>query len=253
MTTPLPVITTASGPPLARGREATIHELGPGRVLRRYDDARDVSGEAALMRHVAGHGVRVPAVHALHAGTDGRPTGLVLERIDGPPLVVAAMRGTLSPADVGRTLARLHAELHRVPTIGLPTPADARPPGPGDVVVHLDLHPANVLLADGVPVIIDWAMARTGPATLDTAMTALVLAAAALAGVPPDAGDAAAIAVPGSAVRQMLGAYLAALDTPPTPSIDRAVDVQLRVAAQPPEVLRAAAVLVHRLVRERTG
>lgn len=241
-----PLIDLPPGRLLARGREAAIHELDAGRVVRRYDDARDVTAEVAVMQHVARHGFRVPAVHGLHVDADGRRSGMVLERIDGPSLIEAALRGGVELAEVGRTLARLHESLHRVPVVGLPEPASGPASSQGDVVVHLDLHPANVMLDGDVPVVIDWAMARTAPATLDTAMTAMTLGAAAVAGIPGDAGDVARLAVPPSAVRSVLDAYLSALPAPPTASLERAAAVLDLVGAQPPDVVRAALGVVRR-------
>jgi Ser/Thr protein kinase RdoA (MazF antagonist) len=254
-----PLVQALPGRLLARGREATVHELDGGRVLRRYDDRRSVTGEVAVMRHVAEHGFRVPRVHGLCVDADsaGRISGMVLERISGPSLVEAAVRGEVGPAEVGRVLARLHGQLHRVPLAGLrlaaeeqgtgPVPAPA-PPGPGDVVVHLDLHPANVLLADGAPVVIDWAMARTGPATVDTAMTAMTLAAATIAGIPGDAGDVSRLVVPTGYLRSILESYLAELPAPPTPSLERAASVLDRIGAQPPDVVHQALRLVESMV-----
>jgi hypothetical protein len=239
-----PVIDAAPGRLLARGREAAVHELGPGRVLRRYEDARDVTTEITVMQHVARHGVAVPAVHGVHLGADGRPSGMVLERLDGPTLVEAALTGTVQPAEVGRVLARLHADLHRVPVDGLPP--DLGPPArePGHVVVHLDLHPANVMLTSRGPVVIDWAIARTGPATLDTAMTALTLAGAVVGGIPSDAGDVALLDVPPWFVTTVLDAYLTALPEPPTPSLERAVAVRELFGVQTAADLRASAEVV---------
>lgn len=245
----IPRIDDQPGRLLSRGREATIHELGAGRVLRRYDDSRDVSVELAVMQHVARSGYRVPAVLGRSVDPGGRTTGMVLERVDGPSLIEAAVRGRLTPADVGRTLARLHDDLHRLPVAGMPARPDAQPARPGDVLVHLDLHPANVLLAGDVPVVIDWAMARTGPATLDTAMAALTIACAVVAGIPADAGDVASLGVSERLLRTVLDSYLTALAAPPTPSLERAAAVLDRVGAQPPDVVRAAG----ELVRARLG
>jgi len=254
VSTPPAVLHIVPGPLIARGREASIHEVDGARVLRRYDDARDVTAEVAVMQHVARHGFPVPRVHGVHLGAEGRPTGMVLERLRGPSLIEAALDGALGPAGIGQTLARLHADLHRVPVEGLSPLAGEGQIQPGDVVVHLDLHPANVMLADGAPVVIDWAIARTAPATLDTAMTALTLAAAAVAGIPRDAGDVARLPVPAPLIRAVLDAYLAALTTPPAASLERAAAVLDLIGAQPPEVVRAALGMVRSsLAKDDTG
>jgi aminoglycoside phosphotransferase (APT) family kinase protein len=235
-----PVSDERPGPLLARGREATVHGLGPGRVLRRYDDARDVTTEVTVMQHVARHGVRVPHVHGVHLDPRGRPTGMVLERLDGPTLVEAALVGDVEPAEAGRTLARLHADLHRVPVAGLP--ADLGPPArePGHVVVHLDLHPANVVLTESHgPAVVDWSAARLGSASLDVATTALLLAEVAA----DEGGDYS------SAAQVLLVAFLAAVDHDPLPALDEAVRLRTRdshLVEGERELVPAAAALVTR-------
>jgi Phosphotransferase enzyme family len=42
--------------------------------------------------------------------------------------------------------------------------------------VHLDLHPGNVMLTAGGPVVIDWTNAAAGPAGADVAMAGLIMA-----------------------------------------------------------------------------
>ena len=69
------------------------------------------------------------------------------------------------------TLARLHRELYAIP------PPDFLR-GDGPAILHLDLHPANVMLSANGPVVIDWANAARGQAALDVALTAVVLAGA---------------------------------------------------------------------------
>lgn len=200
--------------------------------------------EFTVMQHVARHGVPVPRVYGVQLDADGRPVAMVLHRIDGPTLVEAGLRGTIGALDVGRTLAQLHAELHGVPLEGLPRLAEPPVREPGHVVVHLDLHPANVLLRADGPVLIDWAIARTGPATFDTAMTAMTLAAAVVAGVPRDAGDVATLDIPAAFVSATLDAFLAALPELPTAALDRAASVLNTVGAQPPDVVSEALTLV---------
>jgi len=73
----------------------------------------------------------------------------------------------------GRTLGALHAQLHRIaPPAGL-----AEHPLGGDAIVHLDLHPGNVLLSSGGPVVIDWTNVRRGLAEVDVAVTWILMGA----------------------------------------------------------------------------
>ncbi|MDF8265992.1 phosphotransferase [Luteipulveratus flavus] len=158
---------------LASGRDADVFEIGSGKVLRRYrDPAMDCTREAAVMRHVVARGFPAPTVYEVD-GPD-----LVMDRVHGPTMFEALAVGALTPAECAAILVELLDRLHLIPAPGsLPGPSrlDARPPESG-VVVHLDLHPLNVLLAPGGPVVIDWCNAASGPAGLDRALTALILA-----------------------------------------------------------------------------
>jgi hypothetical protein len=49
---------------LASGRDADAFAVDPDRVLRRYRDGRDVTGEAEVMRHVRRFGYPVPELYA---------------------------------------------------------------------------------------------------------------------------------------------------------------------------------------------
>jgi len=144
--------------PIASGREADIFALDAGRVLRRYRRVTDVTGEAAVMTHVAAHGYPVPAVHAAQ-GSD-----MVLERLDGPTMAQAMATGELTVTDGAALLAGLLRRLHQLP------------PLTSGSILHLDLHPENVMLTGRGPVVIDWCNATDGPADLDTALSALILA-----------------------------------------------------------------------------
>jgi Ser/Thr protein kinase RdoA (MazF antagonist) len=155
----------ASFPLLARGRDADVFDRGDGTVLRRYR-TRDVPPhEVEVMRYVASHGYPVPTVVAV-SGRD-----LILERIDGPEMQTRLEDGTLGIADAAAQLAELHGRLHE-----LEAPPWLRELDGGDRVLHLDLHPRNVLLTAGGPVVIDWANAARGPAALDPAMAIAIFA-----------------------------------------------------------------------------
>lgn len=172
---------------IAVGRTADVLDLGDGRVLRRYrDPGQDCTAEAELMRHLAEAGFPVPEVHAAE-GTD-----LVLARVVGPTLAEAALSGAIPSADAGALLAELHDLLDSVPPPPMVTRHPSSDGGRTPRIVHLDLHPENVLLASGGPVVIDWTNASVGPGGLDRAMTGLVLAEVVLAGDAKVAGAARA-------------------------------------------------------------
>ena len=154
---------------VARGRDADVFDAGDGRVLRRYRNATtSAEPEARVMSHARAHGVLVPEVF------DASGPDLVLERVDGPTMAAALLRRPWALPAYARLLADVHRTVHSVPGPDwLP-----RPFGEGEALLHLDLHPENVLIVDGAPVVIDWPNAVTGPAEADVADTWLVLAAA---------------------------------------------------------------------------
>lgn len=135
------------------------------RVLRRYRRRAVPEREVEIMRYVRERGYPVPRVFQI-SGLD-----LTLERIGGRTMLEELRRRPWRFRSHARTLARLHRELH---AIAVPAFLD----GDGDAVLHLDLHPANVMLAPNGPVVIDWANAARGDAALDVAVSAVVLACA---------------------------------------------------------------------------
>ncbi|MDT0274543.1 phosphotransferase [Blastococcus goldschmidtiae] len=155
------------------GRDADVFALDGDRVLRRYRDAgRSAEREAAVMTYARSRGLPVPEVHDV-AGPD-----LVMARVAGPTMADALVRRPWSMGGQARTLARLHELVHAVPA---PAWLDA-PAGNGDALLHLDLHPENVLLTPSGPVVIDWTNAARGPAAADVADAWLVISAASVPG-----------------------------------------------------------------------
>jgi aminoglycoside phosphotransferase (APT) family kinase protein len=151
------------------GRSADVFEHGPAEVLRRYRSPRDTEREVAAMEHARAHGYPVPAARALS------DTDIVMERVDGPTMLDDAGRRPWRVASHAATLARLHAELHRIHAPAwLPAPV-----GEGASLLHLDLHPDNVILGPRGPVVIDWPNAARGPGDADTAHTWIVIACSA--------------------------------------------------------------------------
>lgn len=159
---------------LASGRDADIFEAGPGRVLRRSRKGRSQQAEAEVMSHVRAQGFPAPTVFDVSA--DG--TELVMARVDGPTMLADLGRRPWRLRWHARTLAGLIASLGRVAA------ADGWPaaPVPGDRVVHLDLHPDNVILGPTGPVVIDWTNAKAGDPACDPALTWLLIACATIPG-----------------------------------------------------------------------
>ena len=146
---------------IGSGRASDVYELGEGWVLRRDREGYgDGVAEAALMERLHGYGYPVPKVRL----ADCTRSDLVMERLYGPTMLEAFGEGRIGPREAGEILARLLRQLHAVP----------------GRVIHLDLHPDNVMLAPRGPHVIDWTNAEEGDPGLDWGMSALILAQAAL-------------------------------------------------------------------------
>ncbi|TCO21140.1 tRNA A-37 threonylcarbamoyl transferase component Bud32 [Kribbella steppae] len=198
--------------PFAAGRDADVYALDDSWVLRRYRNGHPVRDEADFMRHVAKFDYPVPAVREV-SGPD-----MVIQRLDGPTLGDAAMAGDLNATEVGE----IHADLHRR-LQAIPAPSGT----PGQVVVHGDLHPLNVIATADGPVVIDWRNAEEGTPEFDIAMTAIIFAQVAL-----DPSFEALTPL----LREALGAYLAnSID--PTPGLADALAVRGRNVTLTPEEL----------------
>ncbi len=164
------------GPLLASGRDADVFGYGEGLVLRRYRRGQGAGREAAVMEHARRQGFPVPRVHEAH-GTD-----LVMDRVNGPTMLVDMARRPWTLLYHARTLADLHQRLHRIPPPDWLTDSlDG-----GQELVHLDLHPDNVLLSAGGPMVIDWANARQGHGAADVALTWIIAGCSSPEGSPLD-------------------------------------------------------------------
>ncbi len=163
-----------SGRLLASGRAADVYDLGDGTVLRRYRTDHDCTAEARLMIWLETRGVPVPTVHR----ADGRD--IVMDRVAGPTMIDDLGARPWRVVRHARALARIQREVHRCAAPAwLPVaPGVAE----GDRVLHLDLHPMNVILSDGGPVIIDWTNGSRGDPAFDAAMTYVLMASYEAAG-----------------------------------------------------------------------
>jgi aminoglycoside phosphotransferase (APT) family kinase protein len=204
--------------PLATGRTAEIFAWDDGRVLKLFRPgwSMDVAEhEAEVARIIYAAGVPVPRIDEL-AEVDGR-AGIIYERITGPSLLkVLSTRPWRLPA-VARTLAEVHAEVHRHTVSGLPClhevlarriqnasslPADHQQialaaldslaaqsgtEGARAALCHGDYHPDNVLLSARGPLVIDWENAAIGDPHADVARL-LLLVRASVASIRSAAG-----------------------------------------------------------------
>jgi aminoglycoside phosphotransferase (APT) family kinase protein len=154
------------GPLIGAGRSADIYSIGQDRVLRRFRTRYDVRAEAEVMIHLAKAGYPVPEVY------DADGPDLVMERLDGPDMLADLGRRPWLVRRYGRMLAMLHNRLHQIEApAGLPAVL-----GPGNRVLHLDLHPANVMLTARGPFVIDWTNAAAGAPGADVAMAYVIMA-----------------------------------------------------------------------------
>ncbi|MFC0432781.1 phosphotransferase [Kutzneria buriramensis] len=198
---------------LASGREADVFDIGDNRVLRRSRDDRGVEREAEVMIRLAAQGFPVPAVHHA-AGRD-----LVMERVEGPSMLTALLTEDLDVTTAAEIMTTLHTRLRQ---------AD---------ILHLDLHPDNVILSPNGPVLIDWSNCTEGPPGLDPAISALILAQVSVGGT--DLADLA---------HDLLRVFAPRLDiTTELPAAVRLRETNPSMSAQELADLGKAADLVRRL------
>lgn len=151
------------------------------------------------MEYARSNGYPVPVVEEL--SDDG--LSMAMERVEGPTMVDAMTRHPWTIPRQGRVLADLHRRLH---AIEAPPWLPDAPVGCGEQLLHLDLHPLNVLVGAHGPVVIDWANACRGDPDVDVA----------LAWVLMESGEVPASrligAVLGRARRSLVDNFLASFD-----------------------------------------
>jgi aminoglycoside phosphotransferase (APT) family kinase protein len=156
-------------PLLASGRDSDIYAIGSDRGLRRSRHGRSMAYEAKVMEFVRSKGY--PAPEVFEVSDDG--LDIVMARVDGTTMVEAAARRPWLLGRFGAQLGDLHTTLHSIEAPGW---LHAAPVGTGDRIVHLDLHPLNVLVSSEGPVVIDWTGAARGDPAVDAAVTWILLA-----------------------------------------------------------------------------
>jgi aminoglycoside phosphotransferase (APT) family kinase protein len=126
------------------------------------------------MEHARTQGFPVPQVFDV-SGSD-----IVMERIDGRSMLADLARRPWHLQAHARLLACLHRRLHAIAA-----PAWLQSPfGDGRALLHLDLHPENVIVAAGGPCVIDWTNAAAGPPSADIVQTWVLIASSLVPGPP---------------------------------------------------------------------
>jgi aminoglycoside phosphotransferase (APT) family kinase protein len=143
------------------------------------------------MVHARALGLPVPEVFASRF-VAGHPV-MVIEWIAGGTMLMALRRRPWRAAELGRRSGDLMIRLHNAlapaglaPARSWPVPSAfpaplrerlAAPDVRADCLVHLDFHPANLVVSgDEVDVLIDWTNARAGDPRFDVARTTLIAA-----------------------------------------------------------------------------
>jgi aminoglycoside phosphotransferase (APT) family kinase protein len=152
-------------PLIGRGRAADVYALGVDRVVRRYRTPISLDVEATLMDYLWHRGFPVPRVFHV----DG--AAMIMERLHGPTMLTQLGRQPGRLRGYADALADLHRRLHAIPA-----PVSLRQAfGADRQVLHLDLHPGNVMLTDRGPVVIDWTNAAAGSPGADVAHTVMLM------------------------------------------------------------------------------
>lgn len=165
---------------LGTGRSADVYAIDEAWVLRRYRDSSDATPELAVMSYLSACGYPVPRLGPSPA--TATPSDLVLQRLTGPTMLESLLSGALAEDEAGAILAGLLTDLHTIPARVSQDPEDR--------ILHLDLHPDNVMLTPDGPVVIDWRTTAEGPPALDRAMSSLILAQVAVDPASPLAAGA---------------------------------------------------------------
>lgn len=185
---------------IGEGRTAQIFRISDARILKLYEPRFTktwVEQAAAIAQYVAEAGVSSPGVFAV-VEHDGR-AGIEMEFVHGGTLFDALLANPDHVVELGRSLAHVHASIHKLSIEGLPMrhphigrTIDEAPPlspderaiataalaelDPGSSLLHGDLHPANVMITPDEQVLaIDWDGAMSGAPAADVARASYLL------------------------------------------------------------------------------
>jgi Ser/Thr protein kinase RdoA (MazF antagonist) len=144
---------------------------GVGDHVMRVGSREQLDHETAVTAAVSGY-VPVPAVLGRVDIPDA--SAVLIEKMPGTPGWSEEMTDRITERR-GESLGRLHERIAQA--VAPPGTRRFTADGPGDRLMHFDLHPLNALFGedDEVTGVIDWANARSGTAADDRARTAALL------------------------------------------------------------------------------
>lgn len=206
-----PMPTESAQPPkletlIGKGLTCEVFSYGEDRVIKLFHSWRpDSLPQREFLVSQAVHRAGVPAPAALEIVQVGNRTGIVFEHVRGQSTLRAVEVRPYRLFWAARLLADLHARVHTsVAPKEIPeqrsqierwiqegdpylTPGQketarqllAELP-PGNCLCHGDFHPANILMTDNGPVIIDWSTGTRGHALADVARTSVLFESASL-------------------------------------------------------------------------
>jgi aminoglycoside phosphotransferase (APT) family kinase protein len=116
---------------------------------------------------------------------DADGADLVMERLSGHDMLADLARRPWRARRHAATLALLHDRLHAIDApAGLRKSFDSQRLDGDNKVLHLDLHPGNVMLTGRGPVVIDWSNVAAGPPGADVAIASLIMAVSEIDSLP---------------------------------------------------------------------
>ena len=200
------VLSTIKYPYIAEGATAENFAWDEDKILKLYHESVSpgVAEQEAVCASIAyDAGLNTPAV--IDTITIENRQGIIFERVHGITMVEAIIANPQKLIPYAYLLAELQVDMHTRTASKLPlqrqrlqreiqsvselasetkaailTNLDRLQED--NVICHSDLHPENILLTAGEPVIIDWVDATQGSPVVDVARTALMLR---VGGLPP--------------------------------------------------------------------
>jgi thiamine kinase len=184
---------------LKRGKHAEVLAWGERHVLKLFRPGHGRATIAEELRQAQmAHALGIPTARAEQIIEHQGRAGIVFERLHGPTLYDLVVTRAAPLEDLAALLCDVGSAIHRCAVAGIPAiearlaarivraqglpdstrhaaiEALHRLPG-GKTLCHGDLHPANVIVTERGPYVVDWVDAAHGPAAADAARSLLLV------------------------------------------------------------------------------